>query len=118
MMKAQIKQYLIVAAIVAALFSFIQDFVYFDYSRPGVMFTQEEEKNLDNMLYKDIKKYIDDHTKKHSVLESFKYILSRYRYLSTWQFKFKTFTLYFIAVFFSCLLVGTKLRQREISKTS
>ena len=113
-----IKQSLTVAAIVAVLFSFIQDFVYFDYSRPGVIFTQEEEKNLEHMLFMDVKKYIQDHTKKHSISESLRYILGRYRYLSTWQFKIKTFTLYFIAVFFGCLLAARKFGRREISKTS
>jgi hypothetical protein len=117
-MKGQIKRNLIVAAIVAALFSFIQDFVYFDYSRPGVIFAQGEEEKLNDMLFKDVKRYIDGHTKKHSFFESIKYILSHYRYLSTWQFKLRTFALYFFAVFFGSLLVGIKLRQREISNTS
>jgi hypothetical protein len=114
MIKGQIKRILFVAGIVAALFSFIQDFIYFDYSRPGVIFTQEEEENLNNMLFKDVKKYIDDHTKKYSVFESIKYILNRYKHLSIWEFKLKTFALYFCAVFFGGLLVGKKLRKREI----
>lgn len=114
MTKFRIKRILIVAAIVAALFSFIQDFVYFDYDRSGAILTGEEQEKLDNMLYKDVQKYIDVHTKKHSVFESIKYILSWYGYPSTWQHKLKTLALYFFAVFLECLLADVNMRRRNI----
>jgi hypothetical protein len=113
-MKIQIRRILIVSVIAASLFSFLQDLVYFDYGRPGVILTQEEEKKLDNLPLKDVKKYIDDHTREHSAIESIEYILSRYRYPSTWKQKLKPFALYFFAVFLGCLLAGVNLRKQEL----
>lgn len=109
MMKEYIKKSFIVSVIIAAIFTFIQDFIYFDYSHPGVIFSHEQEKELDNMMHKDVLKYIDNNTKEYSIFEGMKYILSRYRYSSTWVFKIKTLTVYFFAVFIGCMIMRSKL---------
>ena len=93
--KEYINQCLFVAVIIAALCSFIQDFVYFDYSRSPVIFTEDEQSKLNNMLYRDVIKHITERTKHYSVSDSIIEIFSRYRYLYTWQFNLRTFIIYF-----------------------
>jgi hypothetical protein len=61
-----IKQVLLISAILAAVFTFVQDFLLFDYTWPRAVMTEEDRIKMDNMLHKDAIKYISDHTKKHS----------------------------------------------------
>lgn len=104
---------LLAALFVAAVLSFGQDFVIFDYDRPGGIMSQQVWDKLDGKPFKDVKQFISDHSKKQSVLDSIKYILSRYQEPETWKIKLKLTIFYFLLIFLTFVVFIVRFRSKR-----
>lgn len=112
-MKKIIIPSILIAVLLAVLFSFISDLLFAKGVKGGSTLTQEEMANLDTMSYKTAMEYLSAKTQHR--ISGFEYIKTYITSPFFWLDKIKIIFIFFVSILSGCLLLGNYcLKNKKI----